>query len=229
MLHVIAHCYPAVVTPQYSRFAHVLHRSVGAMSNSKAYSDVLKTLKTIAPPLLPPGKSYNPDLTAQIADCQLHPTIEAALHLLNHDLPSAHFLVRHMQSPPAIEGMLLHGILHRVEGDYDNARAWYGNVAEDETGARLLDKVWSVESGKGKEKALEFVDKVEKLKGNGGGDEAVLEKESENEIRTVLGWCEEKFGTEKLKDASSAWVRPDEKIQGIGNDMVSGGKGHRDF
>jgi len=33
-----------------------------------------------------------------------------------------------MQSPPAVEGMYIHGILHRVEGDYDNARAWYADV-----------------------------------------------------------------------------------------------------
>lgn len=199
------------------------------MDGSKTYSDILKTLGTIPPPLLPPGKSYNLDLTAQIADCQLHPTLEAALHLLNHDLPSAHFLVRHMQSPPAIEGMLLHGILHRIEGDYDNARAWYGDVAEDEMGGQLLDKAWSAESGKGKEGALEFVDKVEKLKKKREGDKAALGEESKDEIRAVLSWCEEKFGTEKWKDASEAWVRPDEKIQQKGNDMVSGGRGHRDF
>ncbi|TID20683.1 hypothetical protein E6O75_ATG05447 [Venturia nashicola] len=156
------------------------------MSDPKTYSEVLQTLKTIPPPLLPPGKSYNSDLTAQIAGCQVHPTIEAALHLLNHDLPSAHFLVRHMQSSPAIEGMLLHGILHRVEGDYDNARAWYGNVAEDENGSQLLDKAWNVESGQGKGRAFEFVDRVEKLKKTGDGDEAGLAKESENEIGTVL-------------------------------------------
>lgn len=134
-----------------------------------------------------------------------------------------------MQSPPAVEGMLLHGILHRIEGDYDNARAWYGNVADDKTGGQLLDKAWSVASGKGKEKALGFVDDVEKLNKKGEGEKAALEEESKNEVMAVLGWCEEGFGTERWKDATSAWVRPDEKIQEKGNDMVSGGKGHRDF
>lgn len=199
------------------------------MSNSKTFSDIIKSLGTTPPPLLPPGKSFNPDLTAQISDCQVHPTIEAALHLLNHDLPSAHFLVRHMQSPPAIEGMLLHGILHRIEGDYNNARAWYGDVGNEEKGGQLLDEAWSVEAGKGKGKALNFVDRVEKLKKYGKGEKAVLEEESKKEIKSVLSWSEEKFGTKKWEDASSAWVRPSEKIQQKGQDMVSEGKGHREF
>lgn len=199
------------------------------MLDSQTYTTVLQTLEAIPPPLLPPGKSFNPDLTALVAKCQLHPSVEAALHLLNHDLPSAHFLVRHMQSPPAVEGMLLHGILHRIEGDYDNSRAWYKDVAKDKKGGQLLDKAWSVDQGKGKDQALDFVDKVEKLKKEGKGDRAVLGEQSMKEIRIVLSWCEEKFGTMKWEDASSAWVRPDEKIRQIGQDMVSKNKGHREF
>ncbi|KAI6714519.1 hypothetical protein JHW43_002937 [Diplocarpon mali] len=91
-------------------------------------------------PLLPPANAHCAKLASQIAALQLHPTLEAALHILNADLPSAHFLVRHMQSAPAVEGMLLHGILHRVEGDLDNARAWYSDVARE--GAELYARVW---------------------------------------------------------------------------------------
>ncbi|KAI4246445.1 MAG: hypothetical protein LQ352_006388, partial [Teloschistes flavicans] len=89
-------------------------------------------LLTYSPPLLPPGKPHSRVLTSSISALSLHPTLETALHILNTDLPSAHFLVRHMQSPPAYEGMFLHGILHRIEGDYDNARAWYSNVADSD-------------------------------------------------------------------------------------------------
>jgi hypothetical protein len=28
--------------------------------------------------------------------------------------------------------MFLHGILHRIEGDYDNSRVWYGDVKDSE-------------------------------------------------------------------------------------------------
>lgn len=37
-----------------------------------------------------------------------------------------------MQSLPAQEGMFLHGVLHRIEGDYPNARAWYSDVSDTE-------------------------------------------------------------------------------------------------
>lgn len=87
-------------------------------------------------PVFNPDAPVSKEVTTQIAALELHPTLEANLHLLNHDLPSAHFLVRHMQSSPAVEGMLLHSILHRIEGDFNNARAWAGDVwnsAEDDS------------------------------------------------------------------------------------------------
>lgn len=41
---------------------------------------------------------------------------------MNNDLFSAHFLVRKMQEDPI--GKWLHGILHKLEGDYANAKCW---------------------------------------------------------------------------------------------------------
>ncbi|KAJ4506836.1 hypothetical protein HRR83_002943 [Exophiala dermatitidis] len=89
-------------------------------------------------PLLLPlfGPSHKPSslLRHQISTLQIHPVIESLLHMLNHDLSSAHFLLRHMQGTPKTcsEAMYVHGILHRVEGDLDNARAWYGDVCGEE-------------------------------------------------------------------------------------------------
>ncbi|EMD87640.1 hypothetical protein COCC4DRAFT_71049 [Bipolaris maydis ATCC 48331] len=100
-------------------------------------SDVSQQLDSISRKLITstslvhaPKKPQDTHLTATIADLHVHPTIEALLHILNHDLPSAHFLVRHMQAPPAVEGMLLHSILHRAEGDFNNARAWMHDVSD---------------------------------------------------------------------------------------------------
>ncbi|KAF2269012.1 hypothetical protein CC78DRAFT_575560 [Lojkania enalia] len=75
-------------------------------------------------------RRQNPSTNAAISALELHPTLEAALHILNHDLPSAHFVVRKMDGPPAIEAMLLHAILHRVEGDFHNARLWIADVRD---------------------------------------------------------------------------------------------------
>ncbi|QJD87540.1 hypothetical protein [Cohnella herbarum] len=47
---------------------------------------------------------------------------KAALHLWNDSLDAAHALVEHMNTPT---GAALHGIMHRREGDFDNAKYWF--------------------------------------------------------------------------------------------------------
>ncbi|MCJ1382701.1 hypothetical protein MMC17_005814 [Xylographa soralifera] len=190
------------------------------ISSFGTFDDLYAQLLTLRAPLLPPGKATDPKLTDKISSLYIHPTLEAAFHLLNCDLPSAHFLVRHMQAAPMFEAMYLHGILHRIEGDYDNARAWYGNVADTE----VFKKNWS-----GKEKGLEFIGKVEAFNKKREGDKEALEKESVEEIKTVIDHCVEKFGSGQVQDASVAWVQPEEAHKKMGQEMVSGGKGFRDF
>lgn len=220
---------------------------------------ILTNSKKFSPPLLPPTKPHSAILTSQIASLQLHPSLEAALHMLNADLPSAHFLVRHMQSAPKFEGMFLHGILHRIEGDLNNARCWYSDV----NGSEVFTKVWgegktfkefrdSVDAGDSAEKWQEssygvrgenegildegqrFLNRVQafqKMKAKDRTDEEKrrLEEESMREINGVIEWCKEKFGVEKWQDASSAWVENDDEIKGISQEMLSGDKGRRKF
>ncbi|MCJ1295492.1 hypothetical protein MMC34_007055 [Xylographa carneopallida] len=190
------------------------------ISSYGTFDTVYAQLLTLRAPLLPPGKASDPKLTDKISSLYIHPTLEAAFHLLNCDLPSTHFLVRHMQAAPMFEAMYLHGILHRIEGDYDNARAWYGNVADTE----VFKKNWC-----SKEMGLEFIGKVEALNKKREGDREALEKESVEEIKTVIDYCVEKFGTGQVRDASVAWVQPEETHRKMGEEMVSGGKGYRDF
>jgi hypothetical protein len=45
----------------------------------------------------------------------------------------------------------------------------------------------------------------------------------------VLMWCRDKFGEGEWKDASSAWVKNSEEVSEMSKDMVSGGKGFREF
>jgi hypothetical protein len=175
--------------------------------------------------------------------------------MLNSDLPSAHFLVRHMQAPPAVEGMLLHGILHRAEGDFPNARAWISDVKDAcegyqpkkrEQGQKLEDHVFSKTKGPGgvDKTLVEFVygpaspdtliDDVEAVRNKkasqrGKGEEEEIEKRIREELKVVLEWCKGKFGTGEWTDASEAWVKNSEEISKISGDMVSGGKGFREF
>ncbi len=120
--------------------------------------------------------------------------------------------------------MFLHGILHRLEGDYDNARAWYGNVA----GSAVFQDVW----GKGKageEAARDFIGRVEGLVKSGVGDREGLEGESLREIKAVVEFCWGKFGEGEVRDARGAWVEPGEEHRRMGEEMVTGGKGFRKF
>ena len=198
-------------------------------SGPSTYVALHQHLLSYPPPLLPPSRPYESELSSSIVALSLHPTLEAALHILNADLPSAHSLVRHMQAAPAFEGMLLNAILHRIEGDYNNARAWYRDVRESE----VFDYVWPMA-----EEASVLIDAVEQLRVDGAGERSRLEYQSRKEIESLIRWCELRFGTNPLPDPmrptgptgpTGAWVRPTERTRPIADDMVASNRGYRQF
>ncbi|RED63825.1 hypothetical protein [Cohnella lupini] len=86
------------------------------------------------PPLVP-AQAWHPGLDEEIAAipesllADGHPdgaasarAWKAALHLWNDSLAAAHDLVEQLNTPT---GAALHGIIHRREGDYDNAGYWF--------------------------------------------------------------------------------------------------------
>lgn len=176
-------------------------------------------------PVLPSPSPYPRDkrLSDTITSLSVHPTLEALLHILNNDLPSAHFLCRHMQNAPAWEGMFIHGLLHRVEGDYRNAEAWYGNVADSE----CFQHVWP--GAEGLEDAKAFIRRVEKLRKEKVGKVEDLENDSKREIGSLVEWCMRKFGTGRVEDATTVWVEPSEEHRKIASKMLVGGEGWRQF
>ncbi|RPA99788.1 hypothetical protein L873DRAFT_1827897 [Choiromyces venosus 120613-1] len=147
-----------------------------------------------------------PPFTNQISSLHLHSALEAALHILNYDLPSVHFLLRKMQSLPAEEGMFLHEVLHRIEGDYDNAQAWYKDVSDTE----IMEEVWGGKGEGGKGEELE------------GGEFERLEKKSRREIEEIVGWCVGRFGTGVWRDGTVACVESSEKVKKAGQAQVTG-------
>lgn len=157
-----------------------------------------------------------------------------------------------MQAPPAIEGMLLHSILHRSEGDMRNARLWASDVQDandgwvpKHKGAQRLDSnvVQDMEGkessgvcfvefvyGKNKGEMERFIDNVEKFRSErGDAGQVELEGKIRTELERVLEWCRGKFGDGEWVDASAAWVKHSEEVRKVGEDMVSGGKGFREF
>ncbi|KAK0265916.1 hypothetical protein LTR91_019064 [Friedmanniomyces endolithicus] len=195
-------------------------------SDLTTFDAVYAHLTTAYPYLVLPFPSPNPHskpLSHTIASLSVHPTLEALLHILNADLASAHFLCRHMQNEPAWEGMYIHGFLHRVEGDYRNADAWYANVAESE----CFHRAWPGKEGL--EDAKAFIRRVERLRKQKIGDVKELERESQREVDALVGWCREKFGTGRIEDATQVWVEPSEEHRKIASKMLVGGEGWRQF
>jgi hypothetical protein len=199
----------------------------------QSFGQLYSHLLSLKHPVKPPGHATDTTLTGQISALRLHPTLEAALHLLNGDLPSAHFLVRQMQAAPAYEGMTLHGILHRMEGDYDNTRAWFRDVKDSE----VFAAVWGsngdggdAEDGQAAiDKGLAWVDEVEAFSKQRKGNGEELEKKGREEIQRAVEFCKGKFGAQVWSDAREAYAQPGGEQKQLGQDMVTGGKGFRQF
>ncbi len=177
-------------------------------------------------PLLP-FPSPNPHdrfMSHTIAELSIHPTLEAILHLLNADLPSAHFLCRHMQNKPAWEGMYIHGLLHRIEGDYENTRAWYGDVE----GSDCFKHIWS--EG-GLDAANSFIDSLKPLLHGGkkGQSATELQFQSQQEFERLVDWCKRRFGIGSVESATEAWVDSSEEQRQMAAKMIVGGEGWRQF
>jgi hypothetical protein len=154
-----------------------------------------------------------------------------------------------MQAPPAVEGMLLHGILHRAEGDFDNARAWLSDVRDACEGFvpkkkkqnEKLDLGTFAKVGiegeprslvacvYGEEDPAGLIDDVDRLRELKEGDERDIADRIVREMQGVLEWCKRKFGEGRWEDASSAWVKNSEEINEISESMTSGGEGFRKF
>lgn len=119
--------------------------------------------------------------------------------------------------------MFVHGILHRIEGDYDNTRAWYGDVE----GSECFNAVWEGAS----DEAMGFIGEIEAWRKGGrapGAEEERLRAKSLKELMRVLEFCEERFGTGTVEDATAVWV-PKEKTKEQAAAMITGGEGWREF
>jgi hypothetical protein len=105
------------------------------MAIESAVTDIVSKLhnrKALSP--LNPTHAWHPGLDAIIADIPEEELAKdrpdgrnsaiawkAALHLWNDSLDAAHNLVQDLRTPT---GSALHGIVHRREGDYSNAKYW---------------------------------------------------------------------------------------------------------
>ncbi|KAH7112156.1 hypothetical protein B0J11DRAFT_542769 [Dendryphion nanum] len=266
----LSHSPPPLPVPQNTPYTSGPQTTTGTPTTSQSHGLSILTTYLLSrtslahapntPPKTSTSTSTNqpPSITTQISSLALHPTLETTLHILNSDLPSAHFLARHMSAPPATEGMLLHSILHRCEGDFRNARAWLSDVEDAVAGwvpkrkgseelkahvvvamgmpggdghgedLTLLEFVYEGMDG-GAQKLIDDVESFRMVRGNDRELEHHVEDRIRTEMQRIIQWCTAKFGDGEWEDASGAWARPGDEVAKIGRDMVSGKLGWRKF
>lgn len=98
--------------------------------------------------------------------CRL-PVCRAALHILNDDLGNAHRIVQDVEDA---DGYLLHAILHRREGDWENARYWFARTGDHPAYERVYRAAlgaWSGVSEWGRWRPERFVDMVREAEATG--------------------------------------------------------------
>ena len=116
--------------------------------------DSWKTLKRlIATPDLPvlgptprPGRLPLPELNQRIERFLADPNVPAAIHpsirsavLLWHDyLDESHTISQHLHGA---DGSFLHGIMHRREPDYPNAKYWFHRVGKHRSFPNIAKQV----------------------------------------------------------------------------------------
>ncbi|NOU97959.1 hypothetical protein GC093_32740 [Paenibacillus sp. LMG 31456] len=64
-------------------------------------------------------------------------SVKAGLHLLNESLDKSHELSQEIHNPT---GSYWHGIMHRMEGDYSNAKYWFRQVGAHTAFAAVLEQ-----------------------------------------------------------------------------------------
>jgi hypothetical protein len=122
---------------------------------------------------------------AQIADRDMATCCHSAVWLLHDDLDESHSLSQQIETP---SGSFWHGVMHRREGDFSNAKYWFRRVGGHATFSALSQRAAEIAAVRGEERALKklitagawdacaFVDLVETVvRGQGSARELCLD------------------------------------------------------
>ena len=125
---------------------------------------------------LRPNEVYDAGLTAAIDALDADDAVKAGLHLLNDDVPRAHALAQDHEGDKTSD--YWHAIVHRREGDFDNAKYWLRQVGRHPVLARVHDG--------GPAAAAAFVDRCRNA---AGGDVTELEAIQKREMLGLLDYA----------------------------------------
>ena len=110
-----------------------------------------------------------------------HPECMAGLWLLAGHLDRSHTF---SQSIDNAEGSFWHGIMHRREGDFGNAKYWFRQVGRHS----VLDQLAQPEED-GYRDPAQFVDRCRKALLNEGSERSRLERVQWNEWQHLMAYC----------------------------------------
>lgn len=142
---------------------------------ASALEKVLARLRTFDPSPLVPSKVRDAALDAIIADLEAPPALRSALHLWNDSLERCHALAQELHDPT---GSYLHGLMHRREPDYANAKYWFRRVGTHPVYASLAAD-WD---------PFAMVDRCEKAAGDPALESALREIQA-REIALLADYC----------------------------------------
>ena len=130
------------------------------------------------PPLVPECV-FDDALTEEIEAVAQSAALKVGLYVLNDDLAAGHALAQRLEGDPLAD--YWHAIIHRREGDYGNARYWFGHV----TSEPILVQVYGTDPNA----PNAF---VERCRAVGQGRNADLEEFQRDEIARLLAYTQER-------------------------------------
>lgn len=120
----------------------------------------------------------------------LPPLVVSGLWLLAGELDLSHSL---SQSDDSVEGSFWHGIMHRREGDFSNAKYWFRRVGEHPVFARLAQEYPDQFTD-----PSSLVDQIQTVCGRGGSDLAATQ------VLQTVQWTEWQWLMLDCLDSDSA-------------------------
>jgi len=153
------------------------------------------------PPRLRPTGVYSPGLTSRIASLKINGAdapdpVLSSLHLLNDDIELAHKIAEPYYSRGVDICDYPHALVHVKEGDYGNARWWFGRITS--RSHPLLVENFSPEGGKcltveeAGRLAKKMVDGCQKV-GAGTSKGMGLEKELYRQTKATAEWSIQEY------------------------------------